>query len=783
MNSDQKKNTVLVVDNRIDDLRLLSEMLECYTVLQATDGERALSILERTIPDIILLDIRMPGICGIELCRQIKRKDNLREIPVIFLSAVTDAENIVKAFQCGGVDYITKPFHFEEVKARLDTHLEIVRYRLETKKKNLELEQALGNLKEETKERKLMVDALSISEERYRTLVESGSACFWEYDLSTWRFAYVSDNAYDLLGYPVDDWYKENFWPDHIHEEDRKEVIEFCLEQTRRSKDHSFEYRMNAANGSVVWIYDVVNVFGGNNEQKLLRGIMIDITEIKIAEDKIRKLFRAVEYSPVSVVITDANGNIEYTNPKFTRITGYSLEEAIGKNPSILKSGKTSTGVYKYLWRTIKNGNEWKGEFCNRKKNGDLFWESSSISPVKNDKGIITNFIAVKEDITERKKMEEILLQSEKLKSIGTITAGIAHEFNNILAIISAKVELLEMIYKDNNELSEELHSILKVTDDGGEISRNMLKFALTDSKTKELEPCDINDIINQSIQFTMPRWKNQSLVKGINYHLDTEGMNGKSYILCNPTQLREVFINIIYNALDAMPNGGNLSFRTWRNDGTAFIRISDTGEGMEPEVKKRLFDPFFTTKLAIGTGLGMSMAYGIITRHDGKIEVVSGRGKGTTFTIQFPITLKAGKQDGANKQNKETITASIRVMVVDDEEDICNILEKYFVRGGHKVEIAYNGADAIKLIKKEEFDLVLCDMVMPGVTGSDVINAIINNTKKRPIIGIMTGWCEHDAFLEQTGVKVEFIIRKPFKLSELTKRINEFVALSKFEV
>ncbi len=781
MDSDQKKNNLLVVDDNVVDLRMLSQMLRCYTVLQATDGERALSILDKTTPDIIILDIKMPGINGFDLCRQIKRRHSLSEIPVIFISAMAETEDIVKAFRCGGVDYITKPYQLEEVKARLETHLEIVRYRLETKKKNLELEKALSNLEEEAKARKLVVDALRNSEEKYRTLVESSSAFFWEYDLSTWRFTYVGQHAYNLLGYPITDWYKENFWPNHIYEEDRVDAIEFCKEQTRLSKDHSFEYRMNAADGSIKWIYDTVTVVtGGDNEPKLLRGIMIDITERKETVEQLRKLTYAMKFSSSTIVITDVTGRIEYANPKFAQVTGYSTEEAIGENPSILKSGKTPPGVYKELWDTIKEGNEWRGEFCNRKKDGDLYWESASISPVKNDKGVITNFIATKEDITERKKMEDALLQSEKLKSLGTITAGVAHEFNNILAIISGKIQLLELDHQDDKELADELRSIMKATDDGEKISSNMLKFTLTEDETTERESVSVNNIINQSINFTMPRWKNQSQVKGVNYYFNTEGMKSESCILCHPTEIREVFINIIYNALDAMPNGGNLSFCTWNNASTVFVSVSDTGDGMAPEVKKRVFDPFFTTKLAIGTGLGMSTAYGIVTRHNGRIEVASESEEGTTFTLQFPITTKTDIPNEAYKKNKEIVTKNLSVMVVDDEEDICNILDKYFSRGGHRVKTVNNGADAIKLIEREEFDLVLCDMVMPGVCGSDVIMAINNNTKERPIVGIMTGWCEDDTYLDHEGMKVEFIVRKPFKLSVLAKRINECLVLPK---
>ncbi len=776
MSENKKRNTILIVDDTINELKMLSEMLVCYTVLQATDGKLALSILDKTTPDIILMDVKMPGLNGFELCRQIKRKDGLREIPVIFLSALTETEDIVNAFQCGGVDYITKPFHFEEIKARLETHLAIVRYRLEARKKNLELEQALSKLKKEAKERKLIVDELSKSEERYRTLVESSSAFFWEFDLSAWRFTYVGKHAYDLLGYPIDDWYKENFWQNHILKEDREEAIGFCMEQTRLSKNHSFEYRMTAADGKVVWIYDVVTIVGSDNEQKLLRGVMIDITDRKIAEDKIRKLSRAVEYSPVTVIITDAQGNIEYANPKFYQVTGSRPEETIGKKSHILTSDSTFPETHKELWDTISSGNEWRGGFCEKKQESAQYWASVSISPVKSDKGVVTNFIIIEDDITERKKMEEALLQSEKLKSVGTITSGVAHEFNNILAIISGKIQLLQMDYEADKELTDELCSIMKATDDGEEISRNMLKFTITENETKKLEPCSINYIMNQSIKFTKPRWKNQSLAKGINYHFDTEGMTSDSFIMCNPTEIREVFINIIYNALDAMPKGGNLSISIWDDNDTVFVKISDTGEGMTEEVKKRVFDPFFTTRLAVGTGLGMSTVYGIVARHDGKIEIESERGKGTTLTLEFAITLQTSIPNKNYEQNQEAIIKGLRFMVVDDDENICNIMDKFFSKRGNKVKTVNNGTDAIKLIKRGEFDIVLCDMVMPGVCGSEVILAISNITEKRPIIGIMTGWCEDYLSLGETGMEVDFIIKKPFKLSELTQRINEVI-------
>jgi CheY-like chemotaxis protein len=300
-----------------------------------------------------------------------------------------------------------------------------------------------------------------------------------------------------------------------------------------------------------------------------------------------------------------------------------------------------------------------------------------------------------------------------------------------------------------------------------------MLKFTNTAKETAGFMPFDISELINQAIVFTMPRWKNMAQVKGINYHMDTEGMKRVPSILCNPTELREVFVNIINNALDAMPDDGRISFSTWSGEDTIFISISDTGEGMSEEVKKNIFDPFFTTKLALGTGLGMSTAYGIVTGHGGKIEVESEVGKGTTYTLQFPAATKTDSPEESSEPEQEIMNKCLRILVVDDEEEICNILDKFFSKKGHLVRTVDNGREAIALAKIDDYDLVLCDMAMPEVYGYDVIKAL-NKLEKMPKIGIITGWNEKLKPINDEEFKVDFIIRKPLVFSELTRLINE---------
>ena len=381
-------------------------------------------------------------------------------------------------------------------------------------------------------------------------------------------------------------------------------------------------------------------------------------------------------------------------------------------------------------------------------------------------------------DITESKRMEQALIQSEKLKSMATITAGISHEFNNILNIISGNVQLLQMNHQDNKELMDRFCTIMESVDDGVNITDRMREFTHSDRDAANVDfVCsDINKLIIQSVKFTMPRWKTMAQVESIDYQIDTEGINGVSPILCDPIGIREVFINIINNALDAMPEGGKIAFCTRNNEGNVFISISDTGKGMTEEVRKEVFDPFFTTRRPMGTGLGLSMAYKTVMMHGGRISVESEVGKGSTFTLQFPLTTKTVDVPSKEKIPEPlTKDLSLNILVVDDEEAICKIMDSVLSEQGHKVKTVNNGTEAIDLSKNEHFDLVLCDLVMPKVSGYDVVKAL-HKLKKVPKIGIITGWGDLN-FTEEDGKRVDFIIRKPFDFSVLSKHINDVIA------
>ncbi|MCP4254224.1 MAG: PAS domain S-box protein [Candidatus Scalindua sp.] len=482
-----------------------------------------------------------------------------------------------------------------------------------------------------------------------------------------------------------------------------------------------------------------------------------------------------IETAKDAIVGINEKGTISIWNQSAENIFGYPENEIIGQPVTTIIPEKYRKQHAAGLQKFIKTG-----EFKNLDKTLDVFGitkegveipieMSLTAQKIENDRYLFT---AIIRDLTERKKMEEVLLQSEKLKSIGTITAGVSHEFNNILAIISGSVQIMEMQYSDNKQLGERLQTVGQAAKDGEKIINRMLKFAKTEKITEELEPVDIRELIEQSIEFSMPRWRNMAQPNGIDYRIDTDAVKEVAAVLCNSTEIREVFINIINNALDAMPDGGRISFSTWNTPDKVYVAVSDTGCGMPEDIMKYIFDPFFTTKLAVGTGLGMSVAYGILSRHSGKINVESEVGKGSTFTLELPATGDLVIPITSTSNEQDAKCKDLSILVVDDEVNICELLNVYLSNDGHNVKTVDNGADAINITMRERFDLVLCDMAMPQVSGYDVVKAL-NMLDKIPKIGIITGWDGKPVPIEDKDINIDFILKKPFDFKVLMKHIN----------
>lgn len=401
-----------------------------------------------------------------------------------------------------------------------------------------------------------------------------------------------------------------------------------------------------------------------------------DITERKRNENALRQLSAAVDQSPVTVVITDPSGDITYVNPKFTSSTGYTFEEAAGKNPRILNSGYAQPEMYQTLWNNILQGKEWHGEFQNRKKNGELYWEAAVITPILDAAGTITSFLAVKEDITERRAMESELRQAQKLEGIGQLAAGIAHEINTPIQFVTDNFTFLresweailplidryrtamsDTVAKTAPEAAAELTKAEEACDLGfivkevpraidqgldgarrvASIVRAMKEFSHPDSADKA--NANLNRGILSTITVARNEWKYVAEV-------ETDLDESLPPVICYPGEINQVILNLIVNAAHAIKDRvadgekGKITIKTRKHEAMAEIAVSDTGMGIPEEIQSRIYEPFFTTKeVGKGTGQGLSFAHSVVVKkHQGKLWFETEAGVGTTFFIQIPI-------------------------------------------------------------------------------------------------------------------------------------------------
>jgi PAS domain S-box-containing protein len=507
-----------------------------------------------------------------------------------------------------------------------------------------------------------------------------------------------------------------------------------------------------------------------------------DIVERKRAEEKLHQLSQAVEQSPVSVVITNATGDIEYVNPKFTQVTGYTAAEVIGHNPRFLKSGEQSSQFYHELWGAITSGHEWRGELRNRKKNGQLFWEIANISPVRNAADEITHFVAVKEDITAQKQLEEQNRRQERLASVGQLAAGIAHDFNNLLMTIMGNAQLLQRQPETSEKNSQKLMRIVQQGERAAQLTRQILDFSR--QSIREPRPLDLKVYLNETIKFI-----GRTIPERIQIQLDFEPADYT--INADPTQLQQIITNLAVNARDAMPRGGTLYFSLARqslfsSDIRPFpeippgewivINVTDTGSGISPEVLPHIFDPFFTTKkVGEGSGLGLAQVYGIVKQHEGYITVTSQVGQGTTFAIYLPALSAPGGHIADQFPDNIPSGQGETVLLVEDDQLVLSITQSMLESLNYNVLSAPDGQAALAVFQthQAQIDLVLADVVMPNMDGFTLANHLQTSSPGVKVV-LMSGYPIGQELVMEAKQKVSGWLQKPVILYQLAQTIQE---------
>jgi len=505
------------------------------------------------------------------------------------------------------------------------------------------------------------------------------------------------------------------------------------------------------------------------------------------AEAELIKLFRAVEQSPVSIVITDIEGRIEFVNPKFSQVTGYEPDEALGRNPRILKTGHTSPEEYRHLWDTVSAGDMWEGEFLNKRKDGSLFWEHAIITPVRSIEGSITNYLAIKEDITERKKLEEQLLQAQKMESIGLLAGGVAHDFNNILTVINGYSSLLSMNSGLNEEQKKEIAEISSAAEKAAQLTHGLLAFSR--KQTLVIKHEDLNDIVRYVHKFL-------ARIIGEDIRFTSTCSETELPVLADKGQLEQVLLNLATNARDAMPRGGAftistdmvelaspLSIKTHLDrippGNYALLTVTDTGTGIKKEHLDHIFEPFFTTKeVGKGTGLGMSIIYGIVRQHNGFIDVDSDVGGGTTFRVYLPIDTSKHDDSGTDrKESAPPVGGSETILVAEDEPTVRTLLAKILSNFGYSLVLAEDGVDAIEKFRlhQDRIRLVLMDIIMPKKNGREACEEICGI---KPGVKVLFTSGYSAEFIEGRGITDGAIelIKKPVNPMELLRKVKEML-------
>jgi two-component system, cell cycle sensor histidine kinase and response regulator CckA len=628
-------------------------------------------------------------------------------------------------------------------------------------------------------DRKQVLKALKESEEKYRLTFNSTPDAVNINRLYDGLFVDMNQGFSQMTGYTREEVIGKTsleveIWHDPL---DRRKLVDTlringsceCLEARFKRKDGSFGIGLMSAR--TFFLDDSPHIIS----------ITRDITYHKLAEAEREKLLSAINQVGESVVITDATGIIEYINPAFEKITGYTKAETIGKNPSLLNSGKQDRAFYQNLWIKITGGNTFCGRMINRRKDGTFFTEDTTISPVHDQDGKIVNFVAVKRDITAQLDLEEQYLQAQKMETVGRLAGGIAHDFNNKLGIILGYAELAlhETVSQPNRDY---LLQIQQATQHSAALTRQLLAFA----RKQPISPkvLDLNQTVDGMLKM---------LRRLIGSDINLNWLPGANLwpVRMDPSQIDQIMANLSVNSRDAIDGVGKIDIGTQNasinedfcatNTGSlpgdyVLLTFSDNGCGMSKEARDHLFEPFYTTKsVGKGTGLGLATIYGIVLQNKGFISVNSKLGKGTIFSIYLPRHLGENGSHQVQDPHELMLQGNETILLIEDELSLLNLGKQILEKNGYGVLSSSSPIDAIRLAEQYcgKIHLLITDVIMPEMNGREVADRLLMVFPDLQII-FMSGYTAEiiarQGFINQN---LNFI-QKPYSAKELTAKVRE---------
>jgi hypothetical protein len=760
---------ILHVDDNALDRQLVKDALckehDAFELIEADSRESFEHHLDEKDFDLILSDFNILGFDGLQVLQMVHEK--CPEIPVIIVTGTGSEEVAIRAMKMGASDYVIKSANHIRGLAITIEHV-IEKTRLQHDKAEV-------------------LDSLERNEKKYRLLFDSNPHPMWVYDLETLNFLEVNHTATLKYGYSRDQFLTMNL-KDIRPDED----VEKLFDNVREGADEytfSGEWRHKNRNGDI-FLVEIISHSIDYNDKKARLVIANDITERKKIEDKLKLYTRAIEQSPVSINITNNEGALIYVNSGFTALSGYSSREVIGRNPRFLKSGIHSDAFYKELWESVTAGNSWKGELCNKNKDGNLYWVQANISPVLDTKGRITHFVAIKEDITEIKKFTEDLKiskekaeESDRLKT--AFLANMSHEIRTPMNGILGFTDLL----LDPDLSSEQKEDYIKLVHQSGQRMLNTVNDIVEISKIEAglvnviIKATDLNERVEGLFRFFQPEAKKKGLKLILEMLLPAEKKN----LNTDQNKLDSILSNLIKNALK-YTDSGSICLGCQQRGHLIEFYIRDTGIGIPKNRQNAIFDRFVQADISDrrafqGSGLGLAISKSYIEMLGGKIWVESEEGIGSTFYftlpyIPVPEEKKVSGETVLVKDKENQIipeVSGLKILIAEDDETSERLINISVDKYAKEILAARTGLETVEVCRNNpDTDLILMDIQMPLFNGYEATRQIRQFNKDVVIIAQTAFGLSGDREKAIESGCNEYI-SKPIRNSELLSLIQKY--------
>ncbi len=497
-------------------------------------------------------------------------------------------------------------------------------------------------------------------------------------------------------------------------------------------------------------------------------------------EDQLRLLGRAVESADHGMVVTRSDGIVVWANTAFARQTGYRLEELAGQSLRVLRSGRQGRAFYASMWQTLAAGRSWQGELINRRKDGELFAVAMTISPVREDGGGITHFIAITTDISETRRLQDQAAHAARMECVGRLAGGVAHDFNNLLQSILGYAEIVRMGRRDGDAAIPDVEQIRTSARQAADLTRQLLAFG--QRQLIRTEPVDLNALVERIAPQMVQR-----MGEPIRLHLDLAP--GLDRVLADAGLIESVILSLAANSRDAMPGGGRLTIATqaamFQPRDLAFyadarpgrfvcLSFTDTGTGMAPEVLPHIFEPFYTTKgIGKGAGLGLSTVHGTVRQHGGWVHVYSEKGQGTCFKLYLPVVDVPGAAIPEAVEDPKPSPGK-HILVVEDEDAICQLAARVLQDNGYRVTMARSALEATDAFRAcgGTVDLLFCDIVLPDRNGVALVESLLQDKPGLSVL-MVSGYPDDFVRWETIRERGYAFLQKPYPARELLRAVR----------